>query len=167
MKLDQQKVKAIVSATIYITVGILMCVFPYDMVKVLFTIIGALLLAGGIYSLVKKDFVLGIITTVMGTITILGAWLFLEVMFIIIGIFVILKAALDMYSGIKGKSWLGIVFSVITLTIGVLLIVMGCGEPMPWFFIVMGAIAIAIGVLQLVFTLIDASKEKPAEEKAE
>lgn len=76
-------------ALIYVVVGILLCIFKAQILNWILTGVGVLFLLHGILQLVHKLYNEGIIYTTIGLVIILGGWMFLEVLFIVIGVLLV------------------------------------------------------------------------------
>lgn len=152
MKL-QTKIKAreikykFVDAIAYILIGVLFCVLKSSVINWLLTIVGAILIALGIYNITKKETTSGAIEIGAGIIVILGGWLFVEIILIILGVLLLIKGILDLVSAISTKlDTLSIVYACINILIGVMLIISKWAL-LDWFFIILGIIFIINGAL--------------------
>ena len=147
MKLET-KIKAreikykFVDAIAYILIGVLFCVLKSSVINWLLTIVGAILIALGIYNITKKE-----TTSGARIIVILGGWLFVEIILIILGVLLLIKGILDLVSAISTKlDTLSIVYACINILIGVMLIISKWAL-LDWFFIILGIIFIINGAL--------------------
>lgn len=138
------------SALMYIILGVLFCVFRAGVLDWLMTIAGVLFIVFGILDLVKGATTSGIINLAIGAVILLGGWFFLEVVLIVFGILLAVKGAIALINSLKAlnKSIFDIVFSALTVAVGIMLIVSKWAL-MDWFFVVMGVLFIVDGVLEL------------------
>ena len=138
------------SALMYIILGVLFCVFRAGVLDWLMTIAGVLFIVFGILDLVKGATTSGIINLAIGAVILLGGWFFLEVVLIVFGILLAVKGAIALINSLKAlnKSIFDIVFSALTVAVGIMLTVSEWAL-MDWFFVVMGVLFIVDGVLEL------------------
>lgn len=142
-----------------IVIGVLFCAFRSGMINILLTIVGVLIIALGVYDVVKKDYVRGIAEIVIGVLVIVFGWLLLEVALVIFGVAFIVLGGYQIYKKIsefkaaKGASKILVVLKpVLMIIFGILLIVA------PWvaetimdvLFIIAGIILIIDGILLII-----------------
>lgn len=150
MMANSKKMDAkLLTAVLYIVIGVLFCIFRAALLQWLLTIVGVLFVVQGVLSLVKKDMVSGAVSLVIGLLLIIGGWTFVEVIMIVFGVLMIVKGVLDLLEALKRKNnVVPIVFACLTLAVGVLLIVSRWAM-LDWLFILIGVFFIADGVLGL------------------
>ena len=117
----EKKNSNLISAFIYIIVGILLCVFKSGMLDILFTIAGIVFIVFGAFDILKKNFISGAISIGIGLIILLGAWLFLKVILIVFGVLIAIKGVFALFDAVKNKSVLGLVFAALSIVAGVFL----------------------------------------------
>lgn len=144
---SKESKQSLLSAILYILVGVLCMIFKTGMLEVLFTIVGALFIIQGVISVLAKDTINGIINIVIGLALILGAWLFVKIILIIFGVLILIKGIQELLVSLKIKQLMPIVASVVTIVLGVLLI--SSNWLSDWFFIIIGAIFVINGALEL------------------
>lgn len=154
-KLKLNRSALLVVATLYIVIGILFCAFRNSMIGILFTIVGALAIVAGIVSIVRKNVLVGVCEILLGIVAILGGWFFFNVIMVILGVVVVIKAIMELVNAIKEKNGGKIAFAILGIILGGLLIAA------PWtgdaivaiFFIVIGVMFILTGAVMMVAAL--------------
>ncbi|MBE6694462.1 MAG: hypothetical protein E7589_06840 [Ruminococcaceae bacterium] len=142
----------LVNALIYIVLGVLFCAFRSGMLAISLYIGGGVFIILGILDMLKKEYVSGAVSAVIGIVLILfGAFNLLNIVLFVLGIMLVIKGAVSLIEAIKGKSVVDIVFAAITVTAGILLMV----SNLVWavidiFLIIIGVILIVNGVIELV-----------------
>lgn len=140
------------TAILYLLVGALFVIFQSYNIIIAFYVFGGLLALAGILLIVRKFLSGGIAMLIFAALVICGGVFFPRAMMIIVGIFVLLKGIADLFLTLNEGSPLGIVFSAITLTIGICLIVGNAvtGNIVDWIYFVIGAVLIAAGIIALI-----------------
>ena len=138
------------SAIMYIVLGALFCIFRAGVLDWLMTIAGVLFIVFGIIDLVKGGTTSGIINIAIGAVILIGGWFFIEVVLIVFGILLAIKGTIALINALKAlnKSVFDIIFSALTLAVGIMLIVSKWAL-IDWFFVIMGVLFIIDGVLEL------------------
>lgn len=138
------------SALMYIIIGALFCIFKASVLGWLLTIAGVLFIVFGVIDLTKGGTTSGIINIAIGAVILLGGWFFVEVVLIVFGILLSIKGAVALANALKAlnKSVFDIVFSALTLVVGIMLIVSKWAM-FDIFFVIMGLTFIIDGVLEL------------------
>lgn len=150
-KLKTKKVdSSLLTALMYIVVGILFCIFRAGILNWLLTIVGMLFIVLGVLEALNKNWVATAVDVAIGVIIILGGWLFVEIVLIVFGVLIALKGVTDLMDALKPKkkSIPDIVFSCLTIFIGVMLIA-SKWLMLDWFFIILGVIFIINGIMEL------------------
>ena len=143
--------QAVINAIALIVLGILFCIFRADMINVLLTIVGVVLIALGIYDIVKKLYVNAAIEIILGIAVIVCGWTILDIALLVLGIGLVLYSIYQIImvaKSFKKKGWLALVKPIITLIIGIFLIV-AKWVLVDWIFIVIGVVFIINGLLSL------------------
>ena len=78
--------QALINAIALIVMGILFCIFRAGMINVLLTIVGVVLIALGIYDIVKKLYVNAAIEIILGIAVIVCGWTILDIALLVLGI---------------------------------------------------------------------------------
>lgn len=138
------------SALMYIILGVLFCVFKATVIDWLMTVAGILFIVFGVLDLVKGATTSGVINVAIGAVILIGGWFFLNVVLLVFGILLAVKGTIALINSLKAlnKSFLDILFSALTIVVGVMLIASKWAL-VDWFFIVMGVMFIIDGVLEL------------------
>ena len=140
----------LLTALLYILVGVMFIVFRGSLLKWGLTIIGALAIIYGIFLIANKQVVAGIIYMLVGIAVILGAWLYFGYVILVIGAVMIVRGIIDLIQASKKKSHaMAIVVAILTIIVGILLIV-SKWVVLDWFFIIVGAVLIVDGILVLI-----------------
>ena len=112
----------LVTALLYIVVGIILCIFGGETLKWAFTIGGVLFLIFGILEIVKKNTVNGVVSLIIGIVILLGGWLFIEVALIILGVLVAIKGVISLIDALRRKkpSAIEVLFAILTVVAGIM-----------------------------------------------
>ena len=144
---------ALLTAALYLLVGLLFCIFKAGVLNWLFTIVGVLFVVQGVLSILAKDTVSGAISLVIGLVLLVGGWTIVEIILIVFGILMLVKGVLSLFTLLRGKpSAMQLLTAAGTILIGILLIV-SRWVVFDWFFIVMGVFFIVDGVIALLGAL--------------
>ena len=137
---------SVLNAILYIVVGVLFIIFRGQTLNWLLTITGVMFIALGIFDVFCGDIPSGIICLAIGLIIILGGWLFVEIALIVFGVLFIVKGVVELRAFLKPFSLLGVIFSCLTIALGVLLVV-SKWVVLDWYFILIGVFYVVSGVV--------------------
>lgn len=144
---------ALLTAALYLLVGILFCIFKGSVLGWLFTVVGILFVVQGVLSILAKDTVSGAISLVIGLVLLIGGWTIVEIILIVFGILMLVKGVMNLFTLLRGKpSAMQLLTAAGTVLIGILLIV-SRWVIFDWFFIIMGVFFIVDGVIALLGAL--------------
>lgn len=135
-------------ATFLIILGILFIIFGKGMVSVLFTVIGALLCAGGI-ALMFMNPLAGVFCLLIGVLLIVGAWTFVNAILLVFGIITALSGIFGIVKYFKSKSLPDVIQGCCSIVMGGLMI--ACFWEKNFLFYVVGACWILVGVIGMIF----------------
>lgn len=141
---------SLLTALMYIVVGLLFCIFRASVLNWLLTIVGVLFIVLGVLDALNKNWVPAAVDVAIGAIIILGGWLFVEIVLIVFGVLIALKGVTSLMDALKPrkKSIADIVFAGLTIFVGVMLVA-SKWLMLDWFFIVLGIVFIVDGILEL------------------
>lgn len=143
----------LLTALLYIVVGILFCIKQDAMIDILLTIAGVLLIVKGVLDIVAKRVASGVIAAVAGLAMLLFGWVFkglIHIAIVIFGIVILIKAIQNIFEMLKRKyTVLEMVGAILAAVIGVLLIFNGWGM-VNWVFILIGIALILDGAIALI-----------------
>ncbi|MBO4573493.1 MAG: DUF308 domain-containing protein [Clostridia bacterium] len=143
----------LLTAAVYILIGILFIVLKRDFLNLILTVAGVLFIVLGIINVIRGDLIPGIIDIAIGAIIILGGWLFVEIILIVFGVLLVVKGVMDFLAAYKPFSFWGVLLAVLTAVFGVLLIVEKW-VIVDWYYIILGVIFVISGTISLVGTLL-------------
>lgn len=146
-KKSRKTESSLLSALLYIVIGVLFCIFKDSIVNWILTVAGIVLIIKGIVQVVNKQTQNGVINLLFGALIIVFGWLLLEVALVIFGVLLIISAVTDFAK--SGKKGMDLLRLAITIIIGVLLATNGFAA-ISWVFIVIGVIFIVEGILLLI-----------------
>ncbi|MCM1194941.1 MAG: DUF308 domain-containing protein [Corallococcus sp.] len=112
----------IVTCVLYALIGILLIAFRSGSLNILFTIMGVLFLIVGIYDLITKQWIRGIVESVVGVAILVCGWTIAEWALLIFGILLIIKGVLDIISNRK-RGWKALISPIVMLVIGIVLVI--------------------------------------------
>ena len=143
----------LLTALLYIVVGILFCIKQDAMIDILLTIAGVVLIVKGVLDIVAKRVASGVIAAVAGLAMLLLGWVFksiIHIAIVIFGIVILIKAIQNIFEILKRKyTVLEMVGAILAAVIGVLLIFNGWGM-VNWVFILVGIALILDGAIALI-----------------
>ena len=126
--------------------GICMVIFGSNMLNIALYIIGALFLISGIITLVKKEFIPGVINLIVGIVIILLGSLLINIAILVIGIILLVVGIMNIIKLIIDKKTeiLNFIAPIIMILVGILLV---CGN----FFTFVDLIIKAAGICLIIF----------------
>lgn len=143
----------IFSSVLYIIIGVLLFVFPGDMLKVGMAIAGVIFVISGILEILKKNWAGGAISLIIGiAIFVIGltvTWIVL----LVLGILLAVKGLVALIDALRRspKTVLGILFPILTIIIGGFL---AFGDALPVIVKVGGVLLALDGLLGLIGSVI-------------
>jgi uncharacterized membrane protein HdeD (DUF308 family) len=140
----------IISAILYIIVGVLLIAFPGNAIGLAMTVAGVLFIISGILEAVKKNWGGGAVSIVIGIAILLLGNLLVDIVLLVLGILLAIKGIVDLIGAIVKKSKttvLDIVFPILTTVLGVLLAFGGVHHIIV---IVAGALLVLDGVVGII-----------------
>ena len=114
------------SSVLYIIIGILLVIFRSETIGWAMTVAGIVFVISGILELIKKNFVGGGISLVIGIAILVLGWTVAKIVLLVLGILVAIKGILALVAAINKskKNALDFVFPVLT-TVGGLMLAFG------------------------------------------
>jgi len=147
-KKTQQVTSALISAVVYIVLGILFCILKGGVAIACLYVIGALLIVQGVLDMVNRRLVQGILEAAIGVLVIVFAGPIAQYAVIVFGVLLLVWAVLRLFDNSR-KSALTLLYIVGAGVVGVLLIINHFAF-LDWFFIVIGILLIVEGILCLI-----------------
>ena len=152
-KKKNQSTANLTNALLYILVGLLFCIFQSGMMGILFSVVGALLIAKGVLDILAKNVTVGVISAVAGIAVILLGWNLVGIALLVLGVVILIKSIQNILDMLKRKyTLMELIGAILAAVIGVLLIANGWGM-VDWLFIVIGVALIVDGAIILIKTL--------------
>lgn len=136
------------SSILYIVIGILLAVFPGDALKWAMTIVGVLFIVTGALELIKKNWVGGAVSLVIGIVVLVLGLKLTGIVLLVLGILIAVKGIVALIEALKkaDKNALELVFPILTIVFGGLL---AFGNVLGWITIVAGILLAIDGGLGL------------------
>ncbi|MBQ9784471.1 MAG: DUF308 domain-containing protein [Clostridia bacterium] len=140
------------SAILYILIGVLLIVFKSQTLGWAMTIAGVFFIISGVLELLKKNFVGGGVSLVIGIAILVLGWLAAAIVLLVLGILIAIKGVIALIDALKKKKTtvLDVLFPILTVVIG---LVLAFGNGLDILLIICGALLTADGVLGLVNAL--------------
>ena len=149
-KKNKLSTSTLLTALLYIVIGVLFIVFKGELLNWGLTIAGILAIAYGIFLVIKKALIPGIIYIAVGILLIWGGWRFLDIVLLVLGIVLIIYGALGIFDAIRKKRGvLALILSALTIVAGVLFVV-NRWAAVDWILIICGVVLIVDGIIGLV-----------------
>lgn len=161
------KKQKILVAIATIVLGALFIILKKDVISIAMTIIGALLVVEGVFSIIKKAIAYGVIMIIIGALIITFGWLYAIIVIYIASALLLIYGVFELILYLRAKVkpvWL--VSPILKIVVAILLLFNQKGT-LDWIFIVCGVILCLEGVFSLIDTLANKQLEKkePQEEK--
>ena len=137
----------ILNCVLYAVIGILLLVFKSSSLNILFTVVGILIIALGVYDIIMKSLVRGAIEAAIGIAILICGWTIAKWVLLIFGILLIVKGALDLIQNLH-KGLIAWVMPIVTIVLGVLLVISNF-KALDILFIIAGIIFLVNAVLAL------------------
>ena len=115
--------KNLFSAILYIIVGVLLIVFKSETLSWAMTIIGALFVISGVLDVIKKNYIGGGTSLVIGIAILVLGWLATKIVLLVFGILIAVKGVFALLDVLKKKKIevIEILFPAITIITGLML----------------------------------------------
>ena len=137
----------ILNCVLYAVIGILLLVFKSSSLNILFTVVGILFIALGVYDIIMKSLVRGAIEAAIGIAILICGLTIAKWVLLIFGILLIVKGALDLIQNLH-KGLIAWVMPIVTIVLGVLLVISNF-KALDILFIIAGIIFLVNAVLAL------------------
>ncbi len=140
------------SAILYILIGVLLIVFKSQTLGWAMTIAGVFFIISGVLELLKKNFVGGGVSLVIGIAILVLGWLAATIVLLVLGILIAIKGVIALIDALKKKKTtvLDVLFPILTVVIG---LVLAFGNGLDLLLIICGAFLAVDGVLGLINAL--------------
>lgn len=136
----------LLTALLYIVVGVLFCVFQDQIIGWILTVAGVAFIIDGILKVINKNTTNGLVEVLIGILIIVFGWTLLWVALLVFGVLIVINAVKDFSS--SRKKTVDVLKLIVGLVVGVLLATNGF-TTISWLFIVIGVVLIIEGILQL------------------
>ena len=149
----------LVSAAALVLLGLLFIIFKSDIISIAMSLIAAVLVAVGIFNIVRKNFVGGVIKIVIGGLILAAGWLIVELALYIFAAVLLIAGVIDLYRLSKirdNESRLSTIMHFIQPIIYILVaicLLFNQGGTLSWVFTVSGIFFIIDGVVALIGSL--------------
>ena len=137
------------SSLLYIIIGALLIIFRSQTLGWAMTAAGVFFIVSGILDLVKKNWVGGAVSLIIGIAIIVLGWLAVEIVLLVLGILIAIKGVVALIEAIKKskKNALELVFPILTIVVGALL---AFGNGLDIIIVIVGVLMVVDGVIGLV-----------------
>ena len=148
------KDSALIMSLLYIALGALLLIFRAETLNWAITIAGIVFIASGILEVLKKNYVGGAISAIIGIAILVLAWLLIEIVLLVLGIMIAFKGVVALIDVLKSsdRTALRLVFPVLTIVCG-LALAFAFGELMNIMIIVGGILILIDGIFGLIAAL--------------
>lgn len=157
MKKLDSKTNGLIYSIALIVIGALFCIFRTGAVDWMLTLVGAVIIVYGVFDVIQKEMVKGIIEIAVGALIVIFAFTILQITLLILGIVLLaygiysLVLAFPKFGSAKGilNKIVVLVNPAILIVVGILLVISKFAF-VDWICIVIGVILIANGVWMLI-----------------
>ena len=143
-----KKHSELVSSLLYILIGALLVIFQDRTIGWAMTVMGALFIVFGILDLVRSNWGGGAVSLIIGIAILVLGWVVTEIVLLVFGVLIALKGVIALIDALRAskKDVLDIVFSILTIVIGLML---AFGNGLNVLIIIAGVMLMFNGVLGL------------------
>ena len=143
-----KKRSELVSSLLYILIGALLVIFQDRTIGWAMTVMGALFIVFGILDLVRSNWGGGAVSLIIGIAILVLGWVVTEIVLLVFGVLIALKGVIALIDALRAskKDVLDIVFSILTIVIGLML---AFGNGLNVLIIIAGVMLMFNGILGL------------------
>ena len=147
-----KKRSELVSSLLYILIGALLVIFQDRTIGWAMTVMGALFIVFGILDLVRSNWGGGAVSLIIGIAILVLGWVVTEIVLLVFGVLIALKGVIALIDALRAskKDVLDIVFSILTIVIGLML---AFGNGLNVLIIIAGVMLMFNGILGLLGAL--------------
>ena len=140
------------SSILFIIVGILLVIFRSQTLGWAMTIAGIFFIISGILDLVKKNWVGGAVSLVIGVLILALGWVAAQIVLLVLGILIAIRGAVALINVIRSskKNALEIIYPILTVVVG---LVLAFGNGLDILIIIVGVLLAIDGVIGLIGAL--------------
>ena len=142
----------LISALLYIILGVLLIVFKGATLGWAMTIAGIVFIISGVLDVVKKNMTSGAVSLIIGIAILVLGWLATQIVLLVLGVLIAIKGVLALVDAFKRskKNALTILFPVLTVIVG---LAIAFGNGVDTILVVCGVLLAIDGVLGLLAAL--------------
>ena len=142
----------LISALLYIIIGVLLVVFKAQTLGWAMTIAGIFFVISGALDLIRKNYAGGAVSLIIGIAILVLGWLAVEIVLLVLGILIAIKGIVALLAIFKRKNnnAFDVIFPVLTVVVGLML---AFGNGLDIMIVITGALLAIDGVLGLVGAL--------------
>ena len=143
-----KKRSELISSLLYILIGALLVIFQDRTIGWAMTVMGALFIVFGILDLVRSNWGGGAVSLIIGIAILVLGWVVTEIVLLVFGVLIALKGVIALIDALcaSKKDVLDIVFSILTIVIGLML---AFGNGLNVLIIIAGVMLMFNGILGL------------------
>ena len=143
-----KKRSELISSLLYILIGALLVIFQDRTIGWAMTVMGALFIVFGILDLVRSNWGGGAVSLIIGIAILVLGWVVTEIVLLVFGVLIALKGVIALIDALRAskKDVLDIVFSILTIVIGLML---AFGNGLNVLIIIAGVMLMFNGILGL------------------
>ena len=140
------------SALLYIALGVLLVVFKGATLGWAMTIAGVVFVISGILDVLKKNFVGGAVSLIIGIAILVLGWLAAKIVLLVLGLLIAIKGIFALIDAFKrnSKNALTVLFPVLTVIVGLAL---AFGNGLDIILVICGVLLLVDGILGLLAAL--------------
>ena len=140
------------SSLLYIIIGVLLMIFRTQTLGWAMTIAGIIFIVSGALDLIKKNWVGGAVSLIIGIAILVLGWTAAKIVLLVLGILIAIKGILALIGVLKkaNKNALEIVFPILSIVVGLML---AFGNGLDVMIIIVGALLTIDGVIGLAGSL--------------
>ena len=148
------KDSALIMSILYILVGALLLIFRAETLNWAMTIAGVVFVVSGILELIKKNYVGGAVSAIIGIVILVLGWTIAWIVLLVLGIMIAFKGIVALIDVLKSsdRTALRLVFPLLTIVCG-LALAFAFGELMDIMIIVGGVLILIDGIFGLLAAL--------------
>ncbi|MBQ9132294.1 MAG: DUF308 domain-containing protein [Clostridia bacterium] len=113
----------LISALLYIIIGVLLMVFRAQTLGWAMTIAGVIFVLSGVLDVIRKNWTSGAISLIIGIAILVLGWLATQIVLLVLGILIAVKGIVALVEALqkRKKNALDVVFPILTVVVGLML----------------------------------------------
>ena len=158
INMEKKSYSELFSSILYVLLGVLLIVFQSRTIEWAMTVAGVFFIVSGVLDLIKRNWVGGAISLIIGCAILVLGWLATAIVLLVLGILIAVKGVFALIDAFKRgpKNALEVVFPILSILTGIFL---AFGNALDVLIIITGVLLLIDGIIGLVGSLIAVTKD--------